>query len=568
MSLPYLISPVLSLIVLVLGLILFSENKKARKLKSQFDNLKKNHLYLPSLVNETDNSIEYGKTLENVINSLISNLEKTYPFSTLTSVFIKEDTVFFRATIKETISQAFIDHIKDELLASLSNPPKVISENVSGVTLDDLSTSQIMSEMDMKIIINGSTMAAINISSTSPGLYTEEDAATLKSACEIISGFLTKLESGTGIEKNKSLSMIDTFTEGIFMLDKDQQLIAMNNAALHFLNIHEQKPTTKDIFSALPNTYNFKDRIEASLSLNKQINEEDISIADKIFRVIITPVLENGATDKNLPAREAGIIGVTVLLQDTTVEKSLAHLKEDFTNIMVHELRSPLTAIKASSEFLLSSADLKDSEKKQLATMISDSSKKMLDKIALILDSAKMDADLFSIRKTNSDIKKLISDRVIVFAQVASEKSINFKLDLDPTIPEFPFDPIRIDEVINNLLSNSLKFTPMNGSIQLTTRLVDGKVTVSVSDTGSGIVKDKQHLLFSKFQQAPTNGSQQGTGLGLYVVKGVIEAHGGTVSLESEENKGTTISFTLPLSGGASAFALPPAPKSANLMMN
>ncbi len=166
-----------------------------------------------------------------------------------------------------------------------------------------------------------------------------------------------------------------------------------------------------------------------------------------------------------------------------------------------------------------------------------------------------MDAGLFAIRKTPSDIKKLITDRVAIFTQAAAEKSITLAVNLDPALPNFSFDPIRIDEVVNNLISNSLKFTPNGGTITIKALNDAANVTVSVSDTGGGIPKEKQHLLFSKYVQAPSGGEHQGTGLGLYVVKGVTEAHGGKVILESNDGKslpagrqGTTISFTLPLS--------------------
>jgi signal transduction histidine kinase len=117
-------------------------------------------------------------------------------------------------------------------------------------------------------------------------------------------------------------------------------------------------------------------------------------------------------------------------------------------------------------------------------------------------------------------------------------------------------------QVITNLLSNALKFTPENGKITVRASVIDNGITVAVSDTGIGIPKDKQNQLFMKFSQitrptadyasrnqsAPTLGPvPAGTGLGLYITKGIVEAHGGTVSVESEINQGTTISFTIPI---------------------
>ena len=228
-------------------------------------------------------------------------------------------------------------------------------------------------------------------------------------------------------------------------------------------------------------------------------------------------------------------------------------MKEDFTNVMVHELRSPLTAIKASSELVINPpGPLTEEEKNKILTFIAGQARKMLDEVALILDAAKLEAGLFTIQKIQGDLKQLISERVQIFQATAHEKFINLIVDVDPSIPAFNFDPIHIGQVVNNLLSNSLKFTSSGGTIKISARPAIGSVMVSVSDTGAGIPKEKQHLLFTNFTQlSGADHGSVGTGLGLYIVKGVVEAHGGTINLESEEGRGTTISFTLPIDNAA-----------------
>lgn len=561
----YLFLVAISIPIFILGIAFFSERKKADKAAQSLNKFQKDNQNLQSIIKEAQESPVPGKTLENVIDSLCHNLSKTYPHSVLASIILKDEKMIFNASVKEPVNRAFIDHTKDNIRRLLTNTEKHqvrIEENIMGLPVDDLSTSAILSSFDLKFTIKNEVKAVINLSSSVPNLYTPEDARVLNSISDILSSFLNKIESLIRIEKDKAVSMIDSFSEGIIMIDKNKNLVAINDAAIHFLNIRSEVPSFSDVLLSLPNIYNFEDKINTCIGLNQQIIEEDVPMIDKSFRITMTPVLELDTQEKN-------VIGVSFLLKDTTLEKSLKHMKEDFTNIMVHELRSPITAIKASSEFLQSRGDFTESEKKQLMNMISESSKKMLDKIALILDSAKMDAGLFSIKKTPSDLKKLISDRIEVFAPVATEKAINLKTDIDPSIPNFPFDPVRIDEVVNNLLSNSLKFTPSRGTIQLKAVQADGMIKVSVTDNGEGIAKDKQSLLFSKYQQAPADGQHQGTGLGLYVVKGVVKAHGGNVTLDSIEGKGTTISFSLPINSMSSNLTtLPSAPKPTNPMAN
>jgi signal transduction histidine kinase len=573
----------LALVVVSLALILVtklyaSERRASKNLESKIDNLKSNQDYLITLIKDIQDVTGYGSDVKHVLDVIVKSLESKFSFSTISYAYRRDDTLLFYSQAKETVSHAFINHIKDSMISEITesvlttpppapsslpqNPPsqgslpqtavpphppqpllpklEIGEEIITGLPLDDMANSEIKSSAEIRLMINTKAEAIINMSSTSPSLYSEEDKRLLSAISTLVSDYLTRLDVLLGLEKSKSLAMIDSLTDGIFMIDRDTNLIAMNDSAMNLLNIHAEIPTLNDVLTTLPNTYNFKDKIDRVLSKNIRIEEDNVNINDKIFKVTITPVLEINIPGKN-------VIGASVLLKDVTLEKSLAQLKEDFTNVMVHELRSPLTAIKASSEFLMSQAEFTEAEKKRLVEMISESAKKMLDKISLILDSAKLEAGLFTLKKTQSDLKKLIQDRISVFGPVASEKSIELKVNIDPNIPIFSFDPLRIDEVLNNLLSNSLKFTPEHGTISIQAMVTQDKVLISVTDTGEGIPKEKQGKLFTKYQQAPTDGLHVGTGLGLYVVKQIVEDHGGTVSLVSDVGKGTTITFSLPL---------------------
>jgi signal transduction histidine kinase len=328
------------------------------------------------------------------------------------------------------------------------------------------------------------------------------------------------------------------------MVDINGKLNVINNAALEFLKITKENPSTIDIFSSLPNSYDFSSKIQRAINHKRVIEEKEVTIDQKIFQIFITPVFDVSVTTEKI------VIGVSVLFHDITLEKSISKMKEDFTNIMVHELRSPLTAIKASSELLMKPpGPLSEAEKTKIIGLIAGQSRKMLDEVALILDAAKLEAGLFTIQKTLGDIKKLLTDRCQIFQPQAKEKFINLVVEIDPSIPSFSFDPIHIGQVINNLISNSLKFTTSGGTVKITAKPAIGSIVISVADTGAGIPKDKQRFLFSKFTQLSAGGGNAGTGLGLYIVKGVVEAHGGTISLDSEEGRGTTITFNLPING-------------------
>src|SRR3989344_2112068 len=231
------------------------------------------------------------------------------------------------------------------------------------------------------------------------------------------------------------------------------------------------------------------------------------------------------------------------------------NLKDDFASIAVHELRAPLTSIKDSSELLLNHKyTLKDDEKEQFLKMINRQSHLLLDQVGSILDVAKLESGTFSLNKKPDTIDELIYKRIKIFTPQAERKNIFLTCNIDNHLPLVDMDEVRIGEVLNNLISNSIKFTPEGGKIIISaTTLFDEGVKglrISVADTGRGIPKEKQDKIFTKFYQVKSKDGREerdGTGLGLYIAKKIIDAHGGSISIDSEEGRGTIITFTLPI---------------------
>jgi hypothetical protein len=244
------------------------------------------------------------------------------------------------------------------------------------------------------------------------------------------------------------------------------------------------------------------------------------------------------------------------MLKEEEKTKRLSKEKERFTYMMVHELRAPLVSLKDASKILQTQKN--KTERDKLLTIINEQAQMLLDEIGELLDAAKLESGKLTIQKVSSDMRKLVEDRIAIYKPMAQEKDIKFNTAYDENLPLVDLDPIRITQVFNNLISNSLKFTPKGGKISISVSkkaIQEGNkpmLLVSVTDTGIGIAKDKQDALFSQFVQVASDNNKDsrssGSGLGLYVVKGIIQAHGGKIWIESDENQGTTITFSLPLS--------------------
>lgn len=239
--------------------------------------------------------------------------------------------------------------------------------------------------------------------------------------------------------------------------------------------------------------------------------------------------------------------------RDTNNKKAEDIASEQRMHVIVHELRAPMTAIKGAASLLLSKS-IREAERDKMLHVIFDSSREMLARISEILDSAKVEEGKFAIKKVKSDLSVIIKEHIDVFSYAAKEKGID--LIFEPTdIPQFYFDPGRIGQVINNLISNSLKFTKQGGKIEVRIQAKAAEIQVEISDNGIGIPEDKKPLLFTKFGQIGAaqralpggTGDEDGSGLGLFICREIIETHRGKIWIESDEGKGTKVFFTLPL---------------------
>jgi len=256
-----------------------------------------------------------------------------------------------------------------------------------------------------------------------------------------------------------------------------------------------------------------------------------------------------------------GIAAVVLSIRDDRKNKGERGIKafprysaieEEFVHMMVHELRAPLTSIKDSSELLLAAGgqSLKEEEREQFLKIINRQSKALLIQISSILDAAKFESGTFQLDKKTEHIEDLIHERIKIFEPQAEKKNITITSHTQRPIPRLYVDCLRINQVLNNLLSNSIKFTPPGGKIYIEIKAEGKDVEVSISDTGVGIARDLQDKIFSKFYQIKTKDRQEekdGSGLGLYIVKKIIEAHNGKIWIESEQGKGTTVRFSLPI---------------------
>jgi signal transduction histidine kinase len=224
--------------------------------------------------------------------------------------------------------------------------------------------------------------------------------------------------------------------------------------------------------------------------------------------------------------------------------------KSEFLANMSHELRTPLNAIIGFSEVLQERlfGELNEKQSEYTDDILS-SGRHLLSLINDILDLSKIEAGRMELEVATFHLPDAIENALLLIRERASRHGIKLERLVDDRLGDFAGDERKIKQVLVNLLTNAVKFTPEGGQVKVEARYGDGAVIISVTDTGIGIAKEDQEAIFEEFRQAGGNYAQkrEGTGLGLTLTKRFVEMHGGRIWVESEIGKGSTFTFTLPM---------------------
>jgi two-component system sensor histidine kinase GlrK len=227
----------------------------------------------------------------------------------------------------------------------------------------------------------------------------------------------------------------------------------------------------------------------------------------------------------------------------------LDRLKADFFASMSHELRTPLTSIKEGTGLLLDGVGGEITEKqRKLLRILAEESNRLITVVNSLLDLSKMEAGMMTYDFEVTHVDALIKRAVSEITPLVEAKEITLENELDGTVPPLRVDPERTLQVLRNLLGNAVKFTPKGGRVRIAAQPSNGKVAISVKDSGPGIPAESLTSIFEKFNQGTrhTPYMSQGTGLGLAIAKNIITAHGGKIWAESEPGQGSTFIFVLP----------------------
>jgi signal transduction histidine kinase/DNA-binding response OmpR family regulator len=229
--------------------------------------------------------------------------------------------------------------------------------------------------------------------------------------------------------------------------------------------------------------------------------------------------------------------------------KSLDRLKSEFVAVVSHEIRTPLTSVKGAVELLADDHYFHNNEQQvKLLTIAHANAERLLVLINDILDFSKLESASLPLNVERQRLEPVVTQAIQNLRTQIEERRVQLEVVLSPELPDLMFDAVRITQVLTNLLSNAIKFSAVGGAIEVTAETRDGFVRVGIRDHGEGIAADDLPKLFQKFSQLDSSATRKagGTGLGLVISKGIVEQHGGQITVESAPGSGSTFYFTLP----------------------
>ena len=265
---------------------------------------------------------------------------------------------------------------------------------------------------------------------------------------------------------------------------------------------------------------------------------------ERVLSAMVSPLAADGG--------EAA--GGVWIVRDVTELARIDEMKNEFISIVSHELRTPLTAIKGFTDLILE-GDVGEvtAEQREFLEIVQANSDRLVALINDMLDISRIEAGRLRLDVAPLNLRAAIDHSVVSFRPMFDAKNLTVQTELAEDVPTVQADEARLQQILANLISNAVKYTPAGGWITIRANAAGGQAAISVSDTGVGIPSDALPRLFSKFYRVDQAATAEigGTGLGLSITKALVELHGGRITIASRPGAGTTVRFTLPRDGSA-----------------
>ena len=344
-------------------------------------------------------------------------------------------------------------------------------------------------------------------------------------------------------ERNKTMAIIENLTDGILLLNKMNQVEIISPPVVDFFRKEKEAVIGKDV-SDLFSGEDLKQLKEALIDGEagrkvKQIFRQEVSVGNRLDLEVTTVYLKTESEEK----------GVLIIFHDVTRDKLVERMKTEFVSIAAHQLRTPLSAIKWTLRMVLDGdAGALSGEQKELLEKTYVSNERMISLINDLLNVSRIEEGRFLYKQAPGQLEEVVKTVVESSKELFKMRKVSMSVDIPEGISPVNMDKEKMELAVQNLVENAAKYTPEGGSIHITLEKHEAEVVFKIKDTGVGIPEAEHERIFTKFFRGDNviKMETEGSGLGLYTTRNIIDAHRGKIWFESKEGKGTTFFFSLP----------------------
>jgi len=345
---------------------------------------------------------------------------------------------------------------------------------------------------------------------------------------------LEGLVAAASQERERLIAALNSSVDAVLAVDAEGRITFANQAAERLFERSQEELVGKPFVWAMPD----EEVIEA-LRASRDEGRRGIRLVERAnrqyFRVITTPIIGGGEW------------AALVVFHDLTDVRRAEQVRRDFVANVSHELRTPLASIKSVIETLEGGALEDEAAARDFLSLADGEVDRLVQMVEELLELSRIESGELPLAREPVEMASVVADAVDRLRSQAKKQGLSLTVDVAAALPPIMGDGERLQRAVVNLLHNAVKFTPAGGSVHVWAGLAEGAVTVKVSDTGVGIAPEDLPRVFERFYKSDRARGSGGTGLGLAVVKHIVEAHGGTVSVENELGRGSTFSFAIPV---------------------
>ena len=332
-------------------------------------------------------------------------------------------------------------------------------------------------------------------------------------------------------EKARAEAVINSLKDASIGIDKNNIILFANQQALQLLGLKGEETVGKS-------TEDLKTKNDLFRFLVENDNKNP-------FKIVLDGK-ENYYIKEAIDVSQGESNNKVIVLKNITSFKELDVAKTDFIATISHELKTPL----ASSDFslkLLEDDRVGKEEQKELIQQLKNDNQRMLRILSELLNLSQVEAGKIQLDIQSVSPYQVVENSIKAISTAAKEKELQVEKDLEPKLPDIKVDPDKINWVLNNFLTNAIKYSQNEGTIKIAAKRTDGIVSFAVTDKGPGIDQAYLSRIFERYYQVPGRSEKKGSGIGLAICKEFIEAMGGTVWVESQIGEGSTFGFNIPL---------------------